>query len=545
MKLWKTKNPPLARRVIYKLKKQKAMAGKNLLNTVQVAFQKSNRFDLTHDVKMSCQLGKLTPILTLECVPGDKFNISCESLLRFAPLVAPVMHRMDVTMHYFFVPNRIIWPGWEKWITGDTDDPGPLPVAPYLNISSVDGFRSLSNYLGLPVPTGATVQTISALPFAAYQAIYHEYYRDQNLIPEFEYKLVDGDNGANAGNLKTLRRRAWEHDYFTAALPFAQKGDAVSLPLGAFADVPVSYDDPAVGATTLLGLQQVGSLPAGGLTPTLPIRPSGTNVDIPGSTLPDGRLYAQTSFLDAGTSTINDLRRAFRLQEWLERNARGGTRYIESILSHFGVRSSDKRLNRPEYITGTKSPVVISEVLNTTGPGGGAVDTPQGSMAGHGVAVTSGKYGKYYCEEHGYIIGVMSVMPRTAYQQGIPKHWLKKDRLDYYWPSFAHIGEQAIMNKELYVDSALPEDTFGYIPRYAEYKFMPSRTAGDFQDTLDFWHLGRIFATEPTLSQEFVECDPSRRIFAVTDPDEDVLYCHVLNKISASRKMPIFGTPSF
>jgi hypothetical protein len=180
-------------------------------------------------------------------------------------------------------------------------------------------------------------------------------------------------------------------------------------------------------------------------------------------------------------------------------------------------------------------------VLNTTG----TTEAPQGTQAGHAISVTSGQYGSYYCEEHGYIMGLMSILPKTAYQQGIPKHFLKTDRLDYYWPSFAHLGEQEIQNRELYANSATPTGTFGYIPRYAEYKFMPSRVAGDFQDTLDFWHMGRIFATEPTLSQAFIEADPTTRIFAVEDPEEDNLYCHVLNKINASRRMPIFGTPAF
>jgi len=507
---------------------------KNLFNSIKLTKPQSNSFDLSHDVKLSAKMGQLTPILTLECVPGDKFNLGCESLVRFAPLIAPVMHRMDVSMHYFFVPNRITWSNWEKFIT----DANSGIVAPYININSdwndypvlQDGLRFL-DYLGVPPPpaTGATPSSVNALPLAAYQCIYNEYYRDQNLIAPVDYKLIDGDNSADGtrrNRFIKLRNRAWEHDYFTASLPFAQKGAAVDIPIGLVeGDLPV-YLNSASG-TTLSG------------------SPASVNVGAQGgrTDVPADSLYADTSNAEIEPTTINDLRRAFRLQEWLEKNARGGTRYIESILSHFGVRSSDARLQRPEYITGVKTPVVISEVLNTTGEDGGL---PQGNMAGHALSISSGKSGSYYCEEHGYIIGIMSVMPKTAYQQGIPKTFLKNDTLDYYFPSFANIGEQPVEKQELYAWTSTKNDTFGYVPRYAEYKFMPSRVAGEFRTSLDYWHLGRIFATEPNLNATFIECKPedTTRIFAVED-GTDPLYCHVYNKIQAVRPMPKYGTPSF
>jgi hypothetical protein len=499
---------------------------KNLFNSIQLKRPKNNFFDLTHDVKLSANMGELTPILTLECVPGDKFDLGCESIIRFAPMVAPVMHRMDVTMHYFFVPNRILWPNWEDFITNNgPTGTGPTRVAPFINLT--DGmdveYKRFLDYLGLPpVPTGGVTTAVSALPMAAYLAVYEEYYRDQNLIPEVGYKLTDGLN-TDTKFLK-LRNRAWEHDYFTASLPFAQKGSTVDIPLGAVngdANIYGNFN----GNTTLNG------------TPSSPFVIGDPNGGV------DTDLYAQTDGLSIEPTTINDLRRAFRLQEWLEKNARGGTRYIESILSHFGVKSSDSRLQRPEYITGVKTPVVISEVLNTSGT---QDQLPQGNMAGHGIAVSSGKSGSYYCEEHGYIIGIMSVMPKTAYQQGIPRTFLKLDPLDYFWPSFANIGEQEVQVQELYAYTGNAEDTFGYVPRYAEYKYMPSRVAGDFRTSLDYWHLGRIFASEPTLSQDFIECVPqeTERIFAVTDPEAQKLYCHVLNKIKAVRPMPKYGTPT-
>lgn len=521
----------------YSQPKQKQMAKPNLFNSIKLTKPKKNVFDLSHDVKLSLNMGELVPILAMECIPGDKFNLSCESLLRFAPLVSPVMHRMDVTMHYFFVPNRILWPNWEKFIT-NTEVAGNLPAFPYLEIASQSIYSPLMDYMGIPDPAAAPFTgqptRISALPFAAYQKIYNEYYRDQNLITAVVDILTDGDNVLNLNALIALRKRAWEHDYFTAALPFPQKGDAVDLPLGDVTLKPTwSADGDSPHFQTGAGVTQAGNVISdnSGVLDEIFV---GANVD-PNAYDPDGSLEVQPT-------TINDLRRAFRLQEWLERNARGGTRYVENILAHFGVRSSDKRLQRPEYITGTKSPVQISEVLNTSD----TANAPQGNMAGHGVSVTSGKYGSYYCEEHGYIIGIMSVMPKTAYQQGIPRQFLKtNDPFEYYWPSFANIGEQEVQNRELYAFVANDTDTFGYVPRYAEYKYMPSRVAGEFRSSLDFWHLGRIFATTPALNQTFVEADPTTRVFAVTGGATQKLYAHVLNKIRAVRAMPKFGNPSF
>lgn len=513
--------------------------GKNIFNSIQLKKPNKNFFDLTHDVKLSANMGELTPILTLECVPGDKFDLSCESIIRFAPMVAPVMHRMDVTMHYFFVPNRILWDNWEKFITnGDGFEVKPvLPTIEYeyafqTNALAIAGKCSrMVDYMGVPpVPTTGSPRSISALPFSAYQCIYNEYYRDQNLIDPVNYKLTDGNQSTSwvrNVELTTLRNRAWEHDYFTACLPFAQKGPAVDIPLGQLADNAPIYRDTTSGPTptTLSG------------TPYSVVVAGSNSL----STSTD--LFAATGGLEVEPTTINDLRRAYRLQEWLEKNARGGSRYIESILSHFGVKSSDSRLQRPEYITGVKTPVVISEVLNTSG----TVDQlPQGNMAGHGISVSSGRSGSYYCEEHGYIIGIMSVMPKTAYQQGIPRTFLKTDSLDYFWPSFANIGEQEVYNEEIFAYKPNGQNTFGYVPRYAEYKYMPSRVAGDFRTSLDYWHLGRIFDDVPSLSQEFIECVPTEteRIFAVTDPDSQKLYCHVLNKIKAVRPMPKYGTPT-
>lgn len=510
------------------------MAKSNLFNSIKVTAPKKNFFDLSHDVKLSLNMGELVPIMCTECVPGDKFNISAEALMRLAPMVAPIMHRIDVTMHYFFVPNRIVWDGWEDFIT-NTQTGGVLPAFPTINY--YDGvYTRLMDYMGLPkAPTGSPYNSVvSAIPFACYQKIYNEYYRDQNLVTSVVDELVDGSNAANFAALTTLRKRAWEHDYFTASLPFAQKGDPVQIPISGNVSLDPTATDPGKikTADTHAGIADGPLNTVGG---NLSAHPVSTNIDAVYD--PNGTLI-----VDSANTTINDLRRAYRLQEFLERMARGGSRYIEVIKNFFNVNSSDKRLQRPEYITGCKSPVVISEVLQT----GESATTPQGNMAGHGVSVVSGHHGNYFCEEHGYIMGIMSVMPKTAYQQGTPKHFLKiVDPFQYYWEQFAHIGEQEVLNREVMEFMPNAIGTFGYVPRYAEYKFEQNRVAGDFKTNLDFWHMGRIFATQPHLNEDFITCNPDHRVFAVTDPDVQKLYAHVYNKVKAVRPMPKFGTPTF
>lgn len=506
---------------------------KNLFNTVQMKAPGKNRFDLTHDVKLSCKMGQLVPVCIFDCVPGDSFNLGAEALIRFAPMVTPVMHRFNVSIHYFFVPNRILWDGWEEWIT----DPASERVFPYVRITqqAPPEETALADYLGLPVYQQGTYGgpdiKASALPFAAYQRIWSEYYRDQNLTTPFDESCVDGDNNvlfdSEGGFL--LRRRAWQHDYFTSCLPFAQKGSQVDIPLG---DVVLK---PDWGGTPQF--EEIGGVSGTGAIE----QAFDTDYQITIGGGANAAAYNPDGTLSVAPTTITDLRRAFKLQEWLEIQARGGTRYTEQIRAQFNVVSSDARLQRPEYITGVKQPVIISEILNTTG----TEELPQGNMAGHGIAAIRGRQGSYFCEEHGYIIGIMSIMPDTAYFQGVPRHFLKYvDQFDYYWPSFAHIGEQAVINQEVYArqwDEPEATETFGYVPRYAEYKFIQNRVAGQFKTTLLSWHLARYFTVAPTLSQEFIECDPSTRIFAVETGDN--MFCHVLNRVSAVRPMPKYGNP--
>lgn len=506
----------------------------NFLNSVQMQKPKRNRFDLTHDFKFSCNMGELVPVMISEAIPGDHFTINPQAMIRFQPTVAPPMHRFDIYIHYFFVPWRILWAQFEQWVVQE-EVGGTVPAFPTITIANNGSdYTRLVDFMGIPDPTmnpgAAVAETISAFPFAAYQRICNEYYRDQNLSAEVVSELVNGSNNVNKAALTQMRRRAWEHDYFTACLPFAQKGDAVNVPVG-----NVVLEDPITGQAPIF---RDGS---GSPMPLADIGSDGSGFMVDGNTA-SFAWYDPNDTLEVEAGTIDDLRRAYALQSWLEKNARGGTRYTEHIKAHYGVFSSDKRLQRPEYITGIKQPITISEVLNTTG----TVDAPQGTMAGHGIGVVNGKSGYFFCEEHGYIMGIMSVLPKTAYQQGIPRHFLKRESTELFYPNFAHIGEQEVPVRELYAYTANGGNPFGYLPRYAEYRTEPSRVAGDMRNDLNFWHAGRIFQAEPTLSDQFVEMNNEEvdRIFAVSDPAEDKLLCHVLNHVTAIRPIPKFGTPT-
>ena len=506
-----------------------------LFNQIALRTAKRNVFDLSHERKFSMNMGDLVPFFNEEVVPGDTFKMNTEIFMRLAPLVAPIMHRVNVFTHFFFIPHRLVWDNWQDFITGG-EDGDSKPVFPYVNVNTnnLSEFTTgtLADYLGLNLvsPMSVTGENVSALSFRAYQLVYNEYYRDQNLENPISFDKTDGQV-VSSYNIRTMRKRALEKDYYTSALPWTQRGGEATIPLGTvtpnYKDQSEVYDDLGNANGPLTAVE--GELTDG----------SGSELRV-----------ENLNEMENEPVTINELRKAIKLQEWLEKSARGGSRYIEQIFSHFQVKSSDSRLQRPEYLGGGTSPIMISEVLQTsaTNSNSGAVDpSVQGNMAGHGISSGRSNSFKRFFEEHGTILGIVSVMPKTAYQQGLRKHFFKFDKFDYFWPSFAHLGEQPILNKEIFNNGgANADETWGYTPRYAEYKFIPSSVHGDFKTTQVHWHMGRIFSQAPVLNESFLKLSDElaqERIFADTS-DINKLYVQMYNKVKAIRPMPKFGVPS-
>lgn len=517
---------------------------------------KKNKFDLSHERKMTMNMGGLYPCLMLEVIPGDSFRVQSQIFLRFLALVAPVMHRVDVSLHYFFVPNRLLWANWPNFITGG--ETGLLaPAFPTFKVGDANTANpvflkngQLLDYLGFPtmkttdaMNAGYANNQFSVLPVRAYQLIYDQYYRDQNVEPSNLPPGFLNDGlipGADYNSQFAIRQRAWEKDYFTSCLPFTQRGTAVS--------VPVSVGAPTGGVSganvPLWRLAATGVVAPIGATPFQVNAGTGGQTNIAAA----GPYYFDPNgSLTSSSITINALRASVRLQEWLEKNARGGGRYIEQILAHFGVLSSDARLQRVEYLGGGRQPVVVSEVLQTSTPAGG---TPLATMAGHGVSVgSSNRFSKFF-EEHGFIMGLISVLPRTAYQEFIPPHFWRQVNTDFFFPEFAHLGEQTVIQQQVYYNmadaatSGTGGNVFGYQSRFAEYKYIPTQTSSQLKETLGYWTLTRVFGTGnvPSLNTAFVQCVPRQDIFA-TPADINHLIAQIMHTVDAIRPMPYFGTP--
>jgi len=528
-----------------------------LFDSVALRAPQQNTFDLSHDVKLSFRIGELVPTLVHEALPGDVFTIRSENFHRFAPLVSPVFHNVDIKTEFFFVPNRIIWAQWEDWITRKSDVP-----APYVSISdeAYPVVGGLWDYMGFPIPDSSDFKPyrVSPLPLAAYFKIWNEYYRHQHLEDEDPKGTVEfGDNTtlfeSTLGPVIQTRPlvRAWQRDYFTSCLPDPQQGaDPVQLPLTEQLNIPVDWG-PVEAATPKWAHPNTGlPTPDGNVISDGGDARISTSGEPKTSYDPDGTL---TVDVQAGATTIERLRQAFKMQEFLEKSLRGGLRYAEQIWSHFRKKSSDARLQRPELIGSAWQRMVISEVLSTAQTDSDAGPAAIGQMAGHGISVGGSGSLRYDCEEHGWIIGITSATPRTAYQQGLNRMFTRFDPFDYAWPSFANLGEQEVKYKE--VQAHIPaaataydlENTFGYQMRYADYKTAMSRVSGQFRTTLAHWHMGRIFDDLPNLNADFVKCydiDGWNRVFAVTDETEDHIYAMIQNNVYVKRKLPRFGIPS-
>lgn len=553
----------------------------SIFSSITLKKPKKSKFNLSHEVKLSCDIGQLVPTMCLEAMPGDKFKLRSEALVKFAPLVAPIMHRLNVKHYFFKVPMRLLWSDFEDFITGGTD--GKVqPSFPKIHFSGSDftdaavkklfSNGSLADYLGMPTLgkdypyQGIADNFVSALPFRAYQLVYNEYFRDQNLQPEVDIDLGSGDYFFHSGSqpssykqelidLMTLRFKGWEKDYLTSALPFAQRGDAVSLPIkGSAVDINFNSSLSPHGSKVYdPGSDNWSTLSISPTNPTVMAnKPSNhatdTEVQIDNSETLEGSVKE-------ASADINALRLATRAQRWLEIAARAGARYIEQIYGHFGVKSSDARLQRPEYLGGSSSPVMIGEVLQTSSSD---ARTPQANMAGVAQSASSNYIFKTFCEEHCFILGVMCILPRTAYFQGMPRKFLKFNKFDYFWPEFQYLGEQKVSSAEVNWDFNVNTDVqldeeFGYQRRYAEYMYEASSVHGDFRDMsaggLAMWHMARYFtpSTRVYLNGSFVSTEPAlasnNRIFAYDGTDVNHLYVQIYHDLRAVRPIDRDASP--
>lgn len=513
------------------------------------SFDKRNVFNLSRENKFTCNMGQLIPVFADEALPGDRWKFKSDFVLRLAPMLAPMMHNVNAYVHYFKVPVRLLFDKWEQFITGGKDNNDATPP-PMVDAPADTGWPvgSLADFLGCP--TGVKGLRSSALPFRAYAKIYNDWYRDENLIDELP---MSTDEGTDVTTNTALQRRAWQKGYFTNSLPWPQRGDPVYLPL--------EQSAPVIGTGTLgltmdntstFGFGAIDGADIGGVLRTSATpgnSPQGTPMnyqDVYKGKVIGVSANAASSGLKADLSqasaiTVDALRSSIQLQLFGNLVGRAGYRYVEYLKAMFGVTSSDARLQRSEYLGGFKCPIMISEVLQTS-----ATDStsPQGNMSGHGIAAQSSRVFKTFFEEHCIVIGLLSIMPKAGYSQGLPRRWSRQTRYDYYVPVLAHLGQQAVLNKEIYAQGTEADNgIFGYQDRYDEYRQAEDEVHGQFRTTLDFWTMNRTFDALPGLNKDFVECNPTKRVFAV--PTEDVCIVDMYHKVKAIRPLPKFGDPGF
>jgi hypothetical protein len=495
-------------------------------------------FDRSHGYKTTFNSGYLVPFYVDEVLPGDSFKLTATLFARLATPIVPFMDNLYLETFFFFVPNRLVWDNWQKF-NGEKKNPADstdflIPTVSGTNVQN----QTLWDYFGLPTNVNKALK-VNALPFRAYNLIFNEWFRDENLQDSLNVPTGDGPDNLTDYNLV---RRGKRHDYFTSCLPWPQKGPGVEISIGGTASVDIESKGRPLfefftAPNTYGGLYH----DAAGVV-NVGISSSTSNVGA--LRWKDPALSATADLSTASPISINDLRQAFQIQKLYERDARGGTRYTEILRSHFGVISPDARLQRPEYLGGSSARISINPVQQTSSTN---ETTPQGNLAAYGVVSDSFHGFSKSFVEHGYVFGFVNVRADLTYQQGLNRMWSRQGRFDFYWPVLAHLGEQAVLNKEIYAQGTADDDkVFGYQERYAEYRYYPGQITGKFRSTdpqpLDSWHLAQKFSSLPTLSSQFIQDNPPvERVIAVQNEPQFLFDSYI--RLKCARPMPVYSVP--